>query len=433
MYLTVNRNRMFGLALTTAMAAALAGCATSVAPAAQLSAGKAEAALAAGKHDQAVRHAEAAVLADPRNAAYRATLGSAYLDAGRFASAATAFGEAMELGDTSARSALSRALALIGQGHSDDAAELLNRNEDRIAAADVGLALTLAGQPGRGIHIMSNAIRAGNNNAKIRQNLAYAYALNGQWREARLMAEQDVQADRVGDRMEQWALSAHPQAHQYRVATLLGVPADTIDAGQPVHLALANHPSIDMLAEPAFANAEPTAPVEAPFAAPAAELPALAASEPVFAPAPAPALAPPPPASPNGFQAAFAGEASAPSVATRPAPPAAPRVASAPTVAASAGGSHLVQLGSFSSEEGARRAWSIYVRQYPQLAGHRMVISEAVVKGKRYWRVSAGGFARSSAASMCGTVKARGQGCFAWAEGRPLPGAVDTGVRLARR
>ena len=62
-----------------------------------------------------------------------------------------------------------------------------------------------------------------------------------------------------------------------------------------------------------------------------------------------------------------------------------------------------------------------------------MVISEAMVRGKRYWRVSAAGFARTSATSLCGRVRASGAGCFAYAEGRPLPGAVDRGVRLARR
>ena len=84
-------------------------------------------------------------------------------------------------------------------------------------------------------------------------------------------------------------------------------------------------------------------------------------------------------------------------------------------------GTHLVQLGSFASEQGARRAWGIYVKRYPELSGHEMVISEAVVRGKRYWRVSAGGFGRQTSTSMCGRVRASGQGCFAYAEGRPLP------------
>jgi hypothetical protein len=104
-----------------------------------------------------------------------------------------------------------------------------------------------------------------------------------------------------------------------------------------------------------------------------------------------------------------------------------------PQAAPSAAGTHLVQLGSFASEQGARRAWNIYTQRYPELAGHQMVISEAVVKGKRYWRVSAAGFSRTSSTAMCGKVRGGGQGCIAYAEGRPLPGAVDAGVRMARR
>ena len=62
-----------------------------------------------------------------------------------------------------------------------------------------------------------------------------------------------------------------------------------------------------------------------------------------------------------------------------------------------------------------------------------MVITEALVKGKRYWRVSAAGYDRASSSAMCGRVKSRGEGCFAYAESRPLPGAIDTGVRMAMR
>jgi hypothetical protein len=94
---------------------------------------------------------------------------------------------------------------------------------------------------------------------------------------------------------------------------------------------------------------------------------------------------------------------------------------------------HLIQLGSFASEAGARRAWQIYNNKYPELAGHQLVISEAVVRGKHYWRVSAGQFGRASSASMCSRVRGAGEGCFAYAEGRPLPGAIDRGIRLASR
>ena len=109
---------------------------------------------------------------------------------------------------------------------------------------------------------------------------------------------------------------------------------------------------------------------------------------------------------------------------------AAPRAASA---AKQSAGTHFVQLGSFASAQGARRAWGIYAKRYPELSNHQLVISEAVVSGKHYWRVSAAGFGLASSQAMCGRVKSSGEGCFAYAEGRPLPGAIDTGTRLAFR
>ena len=183
MYSTAKSTRVIGLAVTTALAGTLlAGCTTNAAPNATASASRAEAALADGKAQQAVRHAEAAVLAEPHNVAYRTMLGSAYLDAGRFASAEAAFSDAMQLGESSARTVLSLSLALSAQGKYREAATLLNAHESGIATADLGLALALSGQPDRGIHVMSNAIRGGENTAKMRQNLAYSYALAGRWR-----------------------------------------------------------------------------------------------------------------------------------------------------------------------------------------------------------------------------------------------------------
>ena len=246
---TANRKRVIGFAVTSALAGALlSGCATNAAPPATLSAAQAEQALASGKHRQAIEHAEAAVLAEPHNAAYRAVLGSAYLDAGRFASAETSFNDAVQLGDTSARTALSLSLALSAQGKYDESAALLNSRESEIATADLGLALALAAQPERGIHLMGNAIRGGENTAKMRQNLAFSYALAGRWREARLMAAQDVPANQINHRIEEWARMASPEAWHVRVAGLRQVPAGVSDAGQPVQLALANNPTIDQLA-----------------------------------------------------------------------------------------------------------------------------------------------------------------------------------------
>lgn len=447
---TATSKRTRALAASALAAGLLTGCATHPAPRADLSASRAETALAKGKAQDAVEHAEAAVLAEPRNAAYRAMLGTAYLDAGRFASAETTFNDAMKLGDNSTRTALSLALALDGQGKYHQAAALLRDWESQIAPADLGLAYSLSGEPGRGIEVLSNAIRGGENTPKIRQNLAYSYALAGRFREARLVAAQDVPANLVGKRMEEWAQMALPQAWQARVAALIGAPVGVVDGGQPVQLALANNPSVEQLATEAAAYASPKEDLTAkaaPQPAAQGELPALAETAPQVAVA---SYLAPKTADPDNFEAAFATLApsggsiaqvtqdalrfvSQPVVQTAAVRHgAAPRAAKAAAAKESAG-THLVQLGSFASEQGARRAWGIYAKRYPELADHQMVITEAVVRGKHYWRVSAAGFGLASSRAMCGRVKSSGEGCFAYAEGRPLPGAIDTGVRLALR
>lgn len=453
------RNRTILLAVTTALATtALAGCATKAAAPANVSASKAASELAKGNEGSAVAHAEEAVRAEPRNAAYRAVLGASYMEAGRFLSAATSFKDAMDLGDTSPRTALSYALAQAAAGNNATALQTLDEWRGQIDPADLGLAMALAGDPDQGVHILGNALRNGQNTSKVRQNLAYAYALQGNWRAARLMAAEDVPADKVGDRMAEWAQTMQPGMGQHRVAALLGVPV-VGDTGQPVELALSNAPSAVELAASTVEPEGRFAPVQG-YTIP--ELPPVGGELPAVASAPVTddyAYAVPvevPASAPANFAQAF--EAPAPNAQamerftqetvkfvanpvvqpvqnSRPAS-APQRVAAAPastTARAALDGEHLVQLGSFSSEAGAKRAWGIYSKRYPQLKDADMVITKAVVRGKTYFRVSAGGFQRASAATMCNSVKSQGQGCIAWAANKPLPGAVDNGVRLARR
>ena len=152
----------------------------------------------------------------------------------------------------------------------------------------------------------------------------------------------------------------------------------------------------------------------------------------------------------NIFAHAFTGPSAAPRAAApvqrrqRPArtvrialPAAKPFVAPPQHVANN--GSHLVQLGSFSSAQSARRGWDLLVARNPNLRGHRMVITPAVVGGKNYWRVAAAGFDAGTAAGTCASVKSRGGACFAYAATRALAGAqsglaqAGFGPALARR
>lgn len=453
---TAHNTPKIALALSTALVSvALAGCTTSAAPPASASLAKAQAAIEKGKASKAVEHAEAAVLADPRNASNRALLGAAYLEAGRFQAAATSFGDALALGDTDNRTVLSYALAQTAQGNNAEAIRMLDQYEGQLDRADRGLALALAGEPRDGVRVLSNALRDGQNTAKVRQNLAYAYALSGDWRAARVMAAEDVPANLVSDRIAEWATQTRPEAFQQRVAALLDV-TPTYDAGQPIQLALGNFPSQDvMIAQAAQDAVDPQVAVAETQSAELAAVDAEIVSTLIATPA-QPTTVAPAPVVPAFEPAAQVAAAPAPQVAS-------PRVVANPVVqelpanyqeaerkpvsrwaantsqrrmaatSDASEGTHLVQLGSFYTRDAAERAWSIYQSRHSQLDGRDLVITQAKVGGKTYFRVAAAGFNARSAASMCSTVKAGGAGCIAHAESRPLPGAVDRGVRLASR
>ena len=405
----------------------------------------AQAALSKGSAAAAVSHAEKAVLADPLNPAYRVLLGNAYLKAGRFESARQAYDEAMELGEDSHRTALSLALADIALGYHAEAVDTLESYRNSIGASDYGLALALAGQTEKGIAVLTRALRDGENTPKVRQNLALAYALSGRWREARTMASYDVPANELGDRMQQWAMMSDPERTRGRVAALLDVPLRA-DAGQPAALALANFPATRALAAEAAVRAEPAAALAEQAVG---ELPAVAAQ-----PVPEPALDDSssqsrqtqlalldlPPSRPQMPAAGAVRFESVPVVqplrgASQPlAQPAAKPVAGfAPAVAARNGGSHLIQLGSFATEEGASRAWRHYTSRNPALKGFANVTTRVVVDGRTYWRVQAAGFGGfASASDMCGKVKARGGSCLVMRGSSPAqPAAGET--RFAKR
>ena len=435
------------LAITTAIAGlTLSSMTANAAPGAQVSFSKAQTALSKGQVNKAITYAEAAVSADPRNPGYRALLGAAYLEAGRFQSAATSFGDALDLGDENPRTVLSFALAKIALGDSGAAVSVLDEYAQAIDPTDLGLALALAGQPERGMHVLVNAVRSAEQSTpKLRQNLAYTYALAGNWRAARVMAADDVPADQLDARLSQWASMSAPEMFQQRIAALLDV-TPRADSGQPQQLALANFPGQALLAAASAENAATdvalgeTAPVTIAYVAPT--------PTPVAQPAPGTAFA----------QAFAASEPSAsgiryvsnPVVQELPtrAAPAASRVAAAspqrrmapaatpapaPIASDKAAGTHLVQLGSYSSKLEAERGWNMLKAKFPQLKDHKPVITEAVVNGRNFWRVAAAGFGPKSAQSMCGTVKSSGRGCFAYAASAPPAGAVKRDVQMASR
>lgn len=425
--MTVSAAKTIRFALTGALGVALLAGASggTAAPSVQRSVEQAQAALAKGKPDRAILIAEQAVTATPRESALRAVLAQAYLKAGRFEAAATTFEDAIELGDDSARTALGLSLAHAGCGRDQDALAILDQHRDKIPAEDFGLALALSGETGRGVAVLTDALRAGPTTPKLRQNLAYAYALDGRWAEARLMAQQDVPADQVGVRLTEWAAQSRPEDHQRRVAALLGAPV-VADTGQPQYLALADVVApVQAVAAPVEVDASVQAaasPVEVPAVA-EAETPSAfvtAFARPNFVSQPMVQAVPAPRAAQPAQPVLRAAMARAKSATTKPV-----RAQAAPTAVAA--GTHRVQLGAFNSAQSAQRAVQVLAARNPALRG-RLTVTAAVVNGKNYWRVAAAGFDAGSARSMCSTVKARGGACFAYAapQGR-------SGLALAQR
>ena len=444
--------RQVMLAATATASLALTGRAGALGGSRTASASDAAAARADGKTDKAITLAEQAALAAPADPAAKAELGSSYLTAGRFQSARQAFEDALALGDVSPRTALGFALASIALGDNRAATETLGEWRDAISPADLGLAYALAGNPEMGAQVLTNALRGGQNTPVMRQNLAYAHALGGQWATARILAAEDVAPDELDSRISQWASMARPEDYAARVAALLGVQPQ-VDPGMPTRLALGPNTSTgELIAEAATqAEAEPVAlasgelpPVDLlPASGPTRELKPL--DRPVGSGN----------AAPSDFGSAF-GEAtrtvaarmvSNPVVQTTPPPSAvavtaaaapqreapAPRRPSRQASTDLADGTHLAQLGSYASEADAKRGWAIFAKRYPQISDREQVITRAKVNGRIYYRLSAGNLAASSARSLCSTVKKAGQGCIAWEESRPLPGTLDSGRRVASR
>lgn len=410
---------------------------------------------ASAEHDndtsRAVRAAEKAVEDAPRDAARRAALGQAYLRDGRLASARAALNEAMTLGEGSPRVALMLALAEIGCGSPRSGVMLLAQHAGSIPAADRGLAFALAGETARAVEIISADIRAGNDDAKTRQNLAYAFALDGRWREARMMAAQDVPADVLDQRMTEWAVNARPDQAAVRVAALVGAKLRE-DRGMPQSLALANFPAPApvpsakpkaqvMVAAAATPELEPV-----PAIAPTASKAATKSAEPVVvARAELPSQVKPvtvPPSNVSTMQMAVVQQAPAKPAASAKlaAKPVATKVAVAPAKVKakavtpalptpSGRGTHVAQLGSYTSQANAMAGWKVFQSRYANLKGRQPLIMQAKVDGKDYWRVAAGGFDAKSATAMCAAVKANGHGCIPIAQ---TSAKADAKVRVAK-
>jgi Flp pilus assembly protein TadD/cell division protein FtsN len=428
--------------------------------AAELAAKKAQKAIADHKVDDAVVSAERAVALMPQDPSYRFLLGEAYMAAGRFTSADSAYTDTLALSPGHERAALKLTLAKIAMGHSQDALKVLEANKASLSVADYGLAVALAGDPDAAIAILQPAARGPEANAKTRQNLALSYALAGRWLEARTIAAQDLPMTTVDRRMAEWAAFARPTAAWDQVASLLGV-TPAYDAGQPVALALAPVNTAPVAVAAADPVAETVAPAvaEAPVeiasvntapetfgaepvvaesivAEPAAAASVASASGVVFGPlSPVVQAVPEQPtrvASPQRQKRAEAPlirSDRAPSkrqVIVSAAPAAA--VASKPILSSSASTRFSVQLGAFSNAANANTAWTKATKSNAGLSRYNRASSRVTVNKASLYRLAVTGFtSREDANRVCAKVQSSGGSCFVRAAGG------DTNIRFAQK
>lgn len=448
---------LFGSAVSAILAASmLAGCAvsqekTGFGGKADMDVGVATRALAALNSNDiplAIDLGERAVAKSPTDAGFRALLGNAYFAAGRFASAESAYKDSLTIYSNQPRVILKLALVQIALGKRSEALSFLDAGRSVLDPADYGLALALAGQPGDAIPVLDAAARAQGADSRVRQNLALAHALAGDWSEARTIAAQDVPANQLDARIQQWMQLATPGKSGDQIAALVGVTPAAVDQGQPIRLALRNTDTRLAAAAPAPAGAAPVA-ASSPRVAEAAPPPPVAvvsapapkfveavaveaptvAAVPAVAPAPAPkpvprpvvAEAASPPAVTMAMMAAAAPEAPSAFLAFMPKRPA-PRVAKPAKVRRTAAvtprfqprrGESVMQLGAYRSPAQVAQAWARLTQRYPALRAYLPLRARFDSANGTFWRLSVQGFGNQrEAIARCQVLKRKGGNCF---------------------
>jgi Flp pilus assembly protein TadD len=385
---------------------------------------RAMAALNSNDIPSAISFAERAVEKTPNDAGFRALLGNAYFAGGRFQSAEGAYKDALTLYSNQPQVVLKLALVEIALGKNGEAIAFLDAGKDVVDPADYGLAVALAGRPSDAIPVLEAAARAPEADARVRQNLALAYALTGDWTNARAVAAQDVPADQLDARIQQWMQFASPKRASDQVASLLGVKPAAIDPGQPVQVALNKGAANQALAAAAPAPeaqiaeaAPPPAPApalpEAPVAQPAAVAMASASTPEALAfvaPAPPPRAAAPKPVK----------------LAKAPRPAAAKRPLIREAAARRGNSTAVVQLGAFSNSKSVLAAWNSASHRYGALRAYAPMSARFVSAKGTFFRLSVHGFASTGEAeALCSSLHRAGATCFV----RNVAG--DTPVQIA--
>ena len=426
---------------------------------------RAQAALAEGQLTTAVSLAERAVENTPNDAGFRALLANCYFAAGRFASAEAAYVDSLTLIPGQPELILKLALVQIAQGKKGEALSVLAAAQDGLDPANYGLALALAGRPDDAVAVLNQLARMPEADSRVRQNLALAYGLAGDWSMARTVAAQDVPPEQLDSRVQQWMAMATPARPADQVAALTGV-TPAADQGMPQRLALNGTPKDNS------AYAQTVMPQAAPQpepqvqqfaeipAAPPPALPEPMAEAPVInvpaAPAiiasapPAPVVAPDPVVAqavqalvepmpgaepPSPTEAKLVQAAELPTSFDSPVQTASyvkisdtVRKTAAKARRATGKSNAVVQLGAYGSPERVNVAWTRITQKYPALRDFMPMRARFDGPKGTVWRLSIKGFSsQQEAVARCELLQRRGGSCFV------RSAAGDSPVQLASR
>lgn len=398
----------------------------------------------------AIDFAERAVEKTPDDAGFRAILGNAYFKAGRFASAEAAYKDSLTIYSNQPQVILRLALVETALGKRDQAVAFLQAGRQVLDASNYGLALALAGRPSDAVTVLEAAAREPGADATVRQNLALAHGLAGDWTEARTIAAQDVPGDKLDARIHQWMEIASPKAPSDQVAALVGVTPSPTDRGEPVRLALRKADTMVAQAAPSakapsavVAQAAPVrkpvqqavvAPVQAPAPAPKFVEAVSQAPAPVPTPAivVAPALLKPevrpvmteaPLPTPVAMIAAVAEEVSTAAanevsavvkaLVPKKAPVAHPVKAHRVAPRRVGPGDAVMQIASYRSPQQVTAGWNHLTQRYPALRAYLPLRARFDSANGTYWRLSIQGFSNQrEAMERCQQLKSHGGKCF---------------------
>jgi tetratricopeptide (TPR) repeat protein len=148
--------------------------------------------VALGESDKAADVLKSLIATGQANGDAFYTLGKVKLATGRFEEALNAFDSAQQRDGVTAKISSGRAISLAAMGKPLDAIRAFGGNSDRLTLSNKALVFAAIGRAEAAVLMLEPLVQSGQSSSRDRQNLAMAYLLNGQEKEAYAIARVDL-------------------------------------------------------------------------------------------------------------------------------------------------------------------------------------------------------------------------------------------------